>query len=127
MPPEKHHKFLCDMGVSSSVTKWLTQNGYDAAHLVDEQLQRLTDDMVFQKAVSESRIILTFDLDFGEILFHLQATQPSVIIFRLQNQTPGNVIKHLETILENYAENLTDGTVLLITEKKYRIRKLPIN
>ena len=115
------------MGVSSSVTKWLTQNGYDAAHLVDEQLQRLTDDMVFQKAVSESRIILTFDLDFGEILFHLQATQPSVIIFRLQNQTPGNVIKHLETILENYAENLTDGTVLLITEKKYRIRKLPIN
>ncbi len=114
------------MGVSSSVTKWLKQYGYDASHLIDEQLMTLTDDLVFQKAVNENRIVLTFDLDFGEILFHLQATQPSVIIFRLQNQTPRNVIRHLETILANYSEHLTNGTVLLITENKYRIRKLPI-
>ena len=114
------------MGVSSSVTKWLKIHGYDATHLIDEQLQRLSDDLIFEKAIKEIRIILTFDLDFGEILFHLQATQPSVIIFRLENQTPRNVIRHLENILANYSEQLTDGTVLLITEKKYRIRKLPI-
>jgi predicted nuclease of predicted toxin-antitoxin system len=35
--------------------------------LRDQGLQTLTDEAIFQKAAAEQRIIITFDLDFGEI------------------------------------------------------------
>jgi predicted RNA binding protein YcfA (HicA-like mRNA interferase family) len=40
------------------------------------------------KAVAESRIVLTFDLDFGDILTAAGSQGPSVMIFRLRSQTP---------------------------------------
>jgi predicted nuclease of predicted toxin-antitoxin system len=114
------------MGVSISVTKWLRQNGYDATHLIDESLQTLSDELIFEKAEKENRIILTFDLDFGEILSKVKAKQPSVVIFRLENQTPLNVIRHMQNITANYTSQLSEGVTLLVTEHKYRIRRLPI-
>jgi hypothetical protein len=61
-------RFLADMGVSQQVVEWLRTNGHDAVHLRDEGLQRLPNGDIFQKAGREQRIVLTFDLDFGEIL-----------------------------------------------------------
>ena len=60
-------RFLADMGVSGRVVSWLREQGHDAIHLRDEGLQRLPDREIFGKAVAEDRVILTFDLDFGEI------------------------------------------------------------
>jgi predicted nuclease of predicted toxin-antitoxin system len=61
-------RFLADMGVSSRVISWLLTTGDDSVHLRDQGLQRLPDQQIFDKAATEARIILTFDLDFGEIL-----------------------------------------------------------
>jgi len=55
------------MGVSTTVTKWLVQNNYNTTHLIYEKLATLSDELIFKKAAEEKRIILTFDLDFGEI------------------------------------------------------------
>lgn len=61
-------RFLADMGVSMQVIEWLRANGHDSNHLGEEGLQRLPNGEIFQKAAREHRIVLTFDLDFGEIL-----------------------------------------------------------
>lgn len=61
-------RFLADMGVSRSVVEWLRASGHDAVHLRDRGLERLADSGVFALAVQESRVLLTFDLDFGEIM-----------------------------------------------------------
>jgi predicted nuclease of predicted toxin-antitoxin system len=50
------------------VTSWLNAQGHDAAHLRDEGLQRLPNGGVFEKAIAESRVVVTFDLDFSEIV-----------------------------------------------------------
>jgi hypothetical protein len=45
--------------------------------------------LIFEKAYSEKRILLTFDLDFGEIVALSGENQVSVILFRLRNtRTP---------------------------------------
>jgi len=67
MPDDDTLRFLADMGVSWKVVEWLRSEGYDAIHLREEQLERLSDPDVFTKAGSERRVILTFDLDFSEI------------------------------------------------------------
>ena len=64
---------------------------HDAVHLREESLIRLPDPDIVAKAVHEQRVVLTFDLDFGDILAVAGIGAPSVIIFRLRNQTPAAV------------------------------------
>jgi len=63
------------MGVARRVVEWLRDQGHDARHLREEELQRLPDDQIFRKAVAENRVVLTLDLDFGEIVCVLRTTK----------------------------------------------------
>ena len=82
-------RFLADMGVDRRIVRWLQQNGDEAIHLSDEGLQKLPDLEIFDKAHLEGRIILTFDLDFGEITAFSRGRVVSVVLFRLHNtRTP---------------------------------------
>lgn len=60
-------RFLADMGVAGGVVEWLRANEHDAVHLRERGLARLPDEQVLELAFAESRILLTFDLDFGEM------------------------------------------------------------
>jgi predicted nuclease of predicted toxin-antitoxin system len=60
-------RFLADMGVDVRVVEWLRGQGYDAVHLREEGLHRAPDEQVFTKALAEDRVVLTFDLDFGDL------------------------------------------------------------
>ncbi|MBI5199578.1 MAG: DUF5615 family PIN-like protein [Nitrospirae bacterium] len=62
-------KFLADMGIAMRIVEWLRAKGYDAVHLREEGLHKLSDRDVFRKAVNENRIVLTFDLDFGGMCY----------------------------------------------------------
>ncbi len=72
-------RFLADMGIARAVVRWLQEQGHDAVHLLDEGLQRLSDPEVFSKAAVENRVLLTFDLDFGEIVALSGGSQVSVV------------------------------------------------
>ena len=61
-------RFIVDMCMDVRVASWLNSQGHDATHLRDEGLQRLPDGGVFEKAIAESRVVVTFDLDYGEIV-----------------------------------------------------------
>lgn len=54
------------MCVATRIVEWLRSMGHNVVHLREENLQRISDKEVFKKAVSENRILLTFDLDFGK-------------------------------------------------------------
>jgi predicted nuclease of predicted toxin-antitoxin system len=79
------------MGVSLTTIEALRAGNHDAVHLRDEGLIRLPDPEIAAKALAEDRIVRTFDLDFGDILATARSAAPSVVIFRLRNQTPAAV------------------------------------
>ncbi len=99
-------KFLANMGVAWSVVEWLRQLNHDAVHLRELNLIRLPDDEICVKAVKEGRIILTFDLDFSEIVSASGKKIPSVISFRLRNTRTLHVIERLEKVLNDSADAL---------------------
>jgi predicted nuclease of predicted toxin-antitoxin system len=84
-------KFLAGMGVSLSTMASLRETGHDAVHLRDRSLLKMEDPDILQKARTEDRIVLTFDLDLGDLLAASGEKLPSVIIFRLRNQIPSSV------------------------------------
>jgi predicted nuclease of predicted toxin-antitoxin system len=78
-------KFLADMGISPRVMAALRKQGHDAVHLQEQDLGRMPDHQILVKASEEGRILLTHDLDFGELLAASGGSLPSVIIFRLKD------------------------------------------
>src|ERR1051325_9222577 len=55
----------------------LREAGHDSVHLRDEGLMRMEDAGILDKARSEGRVVLTFDLDFGDLLAASGANLPS--------------------------------------------------
>ena len=109
------------------VAQWLKDQGYDASHLRDEGLQRLANGDIFNKAISEKRTILTFDLDFGEIAALSKQKKTSVIVFRLNNTRVTHVIDRLKKILPILIDTLKEGAIVIIEESRHRVRELPIS
>ena len=117
--------FLADMGVSRSVVEWLRSEGHDAIHLREEGLQKLSDPGIFQKGGMEDRVILTFDLGFGELIASSRQTV-SVIVYRLRNARARHQVERLRTVLEAVTEDLERGAVVVIEDGRHRVRRLPI-
>jgi len=120
-------KFLADMGISPGTVDFLRSMGHDAAHLREEGLERLPNSAILEKARSEGRVLLTHDLDFGELIAASGAALPSVIVFRLRDMRPANVNHHLRAIIDNHPESLDHGAVVSVTEGRIRTRLLPIS
>ena len=114
------------MGVSLTTVKALRAARHDAIHLRDEGLIRLPDPEIAAKAVAERRIVVTFDLDFGDILAAAHSRAPSVVIFRLRNQTPEAVNPRLFQVIEDCAAELGTGAIVIVEDDGYRVRRLPI-
>jgi len=119
-------KFLADMGISPRVVDELRQKGYDAVHLQEQGLGRMLDPGILRKAQDEGRVLLTHDLDFGELLAASGGDLPSVIIFRLKDMRAPNVSLYLFNLLAQQSEALEKGAICSVTEHKVRIRALPI-
>ena len=119
-------KFLADMGISQTVVRLLQQSEYDAIHLREQRLQRLPDNLIMAKAKNENRIILTFDLDFGDLLAFSGDSLPSVIIFRLVKARPDYVMSKLKPVLNQCQKDLEEGAIIIVKDNSYRVRNLPI-
>jgi predicted nuclease of predicted toxin-antitoxin system len=119
-------KFLADMGVSMTTVEALRTAGAEVVHLREEGLLTLPDDQILARALKEHRVILTFDLDFGELLAAGGGNAPSVVLFRMHDQTPAAVTPRLFRVLENCSTALETGAIIIVEEERYRVRPLPI-
>ncbi len=100
--------------------------GHDAVHLTELGLDRLPDDAIPNLAREQGRIVLTFDLDFGDLLAAGVHETPSVVIFRLSNATPAFVTPRISELIEAWHDELQGGAIAIVEDTRYRIRRLPI-
>ena len=119
-------KLLADMGVSLTTVRVLRAGGHDAVHLREVGLGRLDDALVLEEACGEERIVVTFDLDYGDLLAASGQRLPSVIIFRLHDHTPAVVTPRLLEVLSQQAAPLSVGVIITVEDARYRVRTLPI-
>lgn len=114
------------MGISPKTVLFLRDIEHDAVHLHEQDLDRLKDSEILDKARSEGRVILTHDLDFGELIAASKERLPSVVVFRLRNMHPTRVNQYLDRIVGQHKEALEQGAVISVTEGQVRVRSLPL-
>ena len=119
-------KFFADMGISQRTVDWLQSQGHEAIHARDVDMQRAPDEEILARAREEGQVLLTLDLDFGYLMAISGADLPSVIIFRLGNETSEFVTSRLGDVLDCCQDDLQQGAIVVVEEAAIRVRHLPI-
>lgn len=120
MSGERELKFLVDVGVSKKAEEWLRKNGYDVK-AVRESDPRMDDREVLKSAISENRMVVTMDKDFGELVFNSHLTHSGVLLLRIEDANSNEKVRILENILGEHKERLT-GNFCVFQNGKLRIK-----
>lgn len=117
-----------DSAFSPEVAAGLRRMKHDAVHAVEYELASSTDETILMRAAVESRIVVTSETDFGELLAQNAAKQPSVILFRRTSGKPSeeNLLLAQALAKPEVREALEAGGIIVVDPRRVRIRKLPI-
>ena len=92
-------RLLADENIPLETIRALRGTGHDVFS-ASESTQGASDDAHIARAIQEDRLILTFDLDFGQ-LAATASPKPvaGVLLLRLEPQNPEEVTTLLQTLL----------------------------
>jgi predicted nuclease of predicted toxin-antitoxin system len=104
-------------------TRLLREAGWDVKS-IKEDMPGISDEEVLRVAVTERRIILTFDRDYGELLFRYRHNPPpAVVYFRNKGDIPESAGKMLLEIIQRQQISL-EGYFTVLEESGVRQRQL---
>lgn len=117
-------RLLADENFPIPSVRQLRKSGFDVL-AVSETSPGISDAKVLALATSEQRILITFDCDYGELVFSRKVSAPpAIFLFRLKSyrpESPGNVVVELLSNPERYM-----GQFVLIADESLRVRPLPL-
>jgi predicted nuclease of predicted toxin-antitoxin system len=115
-------KFLLDENVDARLKTHLTDLRHDVTRVGTDYPGRLLDDVVLSTAQAEGRVLITNDLDFGELVFRLRQPHQGVILLRLGDYVPlETLIQRLDDVLARYSDQLEHFVV--VTLRSIRVRR----
>jgi predicted nuclease of predicted toxin-antitoxin system len=118
-------RLLLDMNLPPAMADWLRSEGHDAVHIREIGLAHLPDREVFARAAEDGRIIVTFDLDFGEIVGLAGASRSGVVLLRLRLARQRYLRDRLRAAIAEAAEALRAGAIVVVEDTRIRIRRMP--
>lgn len=114
-------KFLIDQNRSPRLAELLRADGHDAVH------ERTPDDELLALAAAEKRVIVSGDTDFGALLALRNRRSPSVVLFRSRHTfNAASQYALINAHLTDIAADLEAGAVVVITDDRIRVRRLPL-
>ncbi|MDP4236206.1 MAG: DUF5615 family PIN-like protein [Bacteroidota bacterium] len=119
-------KFLIDMNLSPDFVRVLRSHGYESVHWMDIGPKNADDAILFEWAAENGYVIITLDLDFGTLLARSHGHKPSVIQIRREDVDPQDLQVALFEIFSEYSSQLEEGALIVVEDKKVRIRSLPL-
>ncbi|MHB8765032.1 MAG: DUF5615 family PIN-like protein [Deferrisomatales bacterium] len=116
-------RILADENVPGPLIGALKERGHDVLS-AKESLRAADDRAVLRRAQDESRVVVTFDKDFGELAFHAGLTAScGVVLFRLSGANPVEDNARALAALESRAR--WAGWFAVVTDTLIRLRPLP--
>lgn len=111
-------RFLVDECTGPAVARWLRSQSHDVFS-VYEDARGMPDEDVLALAYADSRILITNDKDFGEMVFRERKPHRGVIFLRLQDELAASKIDALRKLLASYSVQLNNAFVV-VTETQIR-------
>ncbi len=119
-------RFIADMNISPKTVRDLQAQNWDIIRLPQVLPINAADSDILVWARQHNRVIITYDLDFSQLVALSGYRYPSLITLRLSTAEPDVVTQRLLEILSNTAQSLADGCAITVEDDKMRVRQLPI-
>lgn len=115
-------KFLADENFPRPALEALRQAGWDVLSIAGS-CPGISDDEVIAVCADQERVLLTFDKDFGELVFRRGLSAASgVVLFRITPETPEDAAALALALVESQP-NLA-GTFCVVTRDRIRVRRM---
>jgi len=116
-------RYLANENFPAGVVRWLIANGDDVVHAA-QVLVGEPDSIILRTALDQDRVLLTFDQDFGELVFrHNQPPSPGIVLFRLHQLPPNDLEFGVQAFFANSPE--LRGFFTVVSPGQYRQTALP--
>jgi predicted nuclease of predicted toxin-antitoxin system len=115
-------RFLANENVEQPVVDSLRAAGHDVV-CVGEVAPGARDEEVLRLANAESRLLLTNDKDFSELVYREGRVSGGIVLLRLETQDGRQKAARLAEILAGVEERLA-GHFAVVSEERVRLRPL---
>ena len=116
-------RLLANENVPLAAVEALRRAGHDTAWIRGDA-PGSTDESVLQRSVREGRLLLTFDKDFGVLVYRKGARAGrGVVVFRLAPLPPDALARYIATTLASRSD--WDGSFSVVEAGRVRMRPLP--
>jgi len=119
-------RIVVDMNLSPDWAAVLTRAGWQTVHWLNVGNPRATDREIMDWALANDHVVFTHDLDFGTMLAQTHATGPSVLQVRGHDVLPDHLEAVVVAAVRQHEADLKAGALVVVDEKRRRVRILPI-
>ncbi len=117
-------QILADENIPRVVVDGLRNEGYNL-HWIAEAMPGASDEEVLAVAMEQERTLLTFDKDFGNLVFKTKLPAGSgIILYRGEMDTPTELAKTICNIISSRSDWI--GHFSVIDGKRIGMTKLPL-
>lgn len=112
-----------DENVTIAAKSLLAGAGYEVDSVSDEGLTGAEDEVLIEVCRREERLLVTFDLGFGDVRAHPPGSHSGVVLLRLSDQQPPAVLEVIRRLIADYdLASLTDA-LAVVSEDRIRVRR----
>ena len=119
-------RIIVDMCLPPALCEVLKDAGHDARHWTATGHPKAMDLEIMRWALENSAVVITHDLDFGDMLALTAAAGPSVIIIREEDVSSEHISGPVLRVLQQFADELERGSLISMTCVLARTRALPL-
>lgn len=116
-------RFLADENFPFAALAGLRDLGYDVSSIAQSHAGA-TDEEVAAICDREGRVLLTFDKDFGDLVFRRGLSSGSSVLLLRVTPEPGLVVQVIHSVVETGI--LTAGVFCVAARDRVRVRRLRI-
>jgi len=115
-------RFKIDENLHDDVAEALRLHGHDAQTVFDEGLRGHPDPEIAEAARREGRVLVTLDLDFGNIREYPPEQYRGLIVLRVVDQSRRHVLNVMERLIAVLDCAPLEGQLWVVGEGGIRIR-----
>ena len=113
---------LADENIEGLIIAWLRERGHDVES-VSEKMRGKPDILLAEYALEQGRIVLTRDLDFGDIVVVNNKQVPGVVLLRNFAPTAEERRDQFCDVWPTIEQNV-QGNFIVVSQNRIRCRKI---
>jgi predicted nuclease of predicted toxin-antitoxin system len=116
-------KFKVDENLPTEHAAMLQDAGHEADTVADQKLTGSDDSVLFERCQAEGRILLTLDLDFGNVRAYPPKSHFGIVVFRSRTQDKPTLVALLKRLLPVFGNRTHTQQLWFVENDRVRYRE----